>query len=75
MFSREMMKALEADGEKLRQLTGEDHGPVFLPELGCEHCAPDAKSVGPGWIEQPNNGPIQSCPICNPEGRHLVKDF
>lgn len=27
-----MMKALEADGEKLRQLTGEDHGPVFLPE-------------------------------------------
>lgn len=24
---REMQKALEADGEKLRQLTGEDHGP------------------------------------------------
>ncbi len=32
----EMMKALEADGEKLRQLTGEDHGPHFLPEVrGC----------------------------------------
>ena len=26
-MDREMMKALEADGEKLRQLTGEDHGP------------------------------------------------
>lgn len=28
---REMQKALEADGEKLRQLTGADHGP-FCPE-------------------------------------------
>lgn len=26
-FDNEMQKALEADGEKLRQLTGEDHGP------------------------------------------------
>lgn len=24
------MKALEADGEMLRQLTGEDHGPYFF---------------------------------------------
>jgi len=33
-FSTEMQAALEADGEKLRQLTGEDHGPYFpdLPE-------------------------------------------
>jgi hypothetical protein len=28
-FDREMQQALEADGEKLRQLTGADHGPVF----------------------------------------------
>lgn len=28
----EMRRALEADGEKLRQLTGEDHGPHFIPE-------------------------------------------
>lgn len=28
----EMQKALEADGEKLRQLTGEDHGPYFPNE-------------------------------------------
>jgi hypothetical protein len=26
-FDDDMMKALEADGEKLRQMTGEDHGP------------------------------------------------
>jgi len=32
MFTKEMMAALEADGEKLRQLTGEDHGPEFLVE-------------------------------------------
>lgn len=32
-FDREMQRALEADGEKLFQLTGEDHGPVFLDEI------------------------------------------
>lgn len=26
-MNAEMMRALEADGDKLRQLTGEDHGP------------------------------------------------
>jgi hypothetical protein len=26
-MDKEMMRALAADGEKLRQLTGEDHGP------------------------------------------------
>jgi hypothetical protein len=36
MFTKEMMDALEADGEKLRQLTGEDHGPLFL--AACEEC-------------------------------------
>lgn len=29
----EMEKALWADGEKLRQLSGEDHGPWTLPEV------------------------------------------
>jgi hypothetical protein len=32
VFTKEMMAALEADAEKLRQLTGEDHGPVFFTE-------------------------------------------
>ncbi|MBX5131644.1 hypothetical protein HJB80_02915 [Rhizobium lentis] len=31
-FDDEMMKALEEDGERLRQMTGEDHGPYFLAE-------------------------------------------
>jgi hypothetical protein len=31
-MDEELMAALEADGEKLRQLTGRDHGPWFDPE-------------------------------------------
>lgn len=31
----EMQRALEADGEKLRQLTGDDHGPWVLAECPC----------------------------------------
>ncbi len=35
----EMIKALEADGEKLRQLTGEDHGPFIVTGyVPCERC-------------------------------------
>ncbi len=34
-FDLEMQRALEADGEKLRQLTGEDHGPYFLGDDTC----------------------------------------
>lgn len=30
-YGLDMQAALEADGEKLRQLTGEDHGPFTLP--------------------------------------------
>lgn len=29
MFSRDLIKALEEDGAKLRALTGKDHGPLF----------------------------------------------
>jgi DNA-binding XRE family transcriptional regulator len=35
-MNSEMMRALEADGEKLRQLTCEDHGPEFLGT--CDGC-------------------------------------
>lgn len=44
-FTQEMRRALEADGEKLRQLTGEDHGPEFL--LTCPECE------GEGSWEEP----------------------
>lgn len=37
-FDKEMQHALEADGEKLRQLTGEDHGPDFGAVAFCPHC-------------------------------------
>jgi hypothetical protein len=33
MLNKEMQRALEADGEKLRAVTGKDHGPKFGTEL------------------------------------------
>lgn len=38
IFNDEMMNALEADGERLRQMTGKDHGPVFIDAGGCTEC-------------------------------------
>lgn len=38
-FDKDMMRALEADGEKLRQITGEDHGPVFLRDVDPDSAA------------------------------------
>jgi hypothetical protein len=35
-MDKEMMRALQADAEKLNQLTGEDHTPLFLAD--CEAC-------------------------------------
>jgi len=35
-MNKETIRALEADGEKLRQLTDEDHGPYWLEE--CDVC-------------------------------------
>ena len=37
----------------------------------CRYCEPDHKRFGPGWIEQDNNGPIVSCPVCNEDGRYV----
>jgi ribosomal protein S27E len=37
-MDKEMLRALIADGEKLRQLTGEDHGPYCWVEFECEEC-------------------------------------
>ena len=38
----EMMKALEADGEYLRQMTGNDHGPYFVAD--CIECGGPLRS-------------------------------
>jgi hypothetical protein len=44
MSGEEMKRALEADGKKLRQLTGEDHGPFVIEDeltvLKCWACPP-----------------------------------
>jgi hypothetical protein len=43
MFNEEMRRALELDGEKLRQMTGEDHGPYFLTDEAA--CACGEKNI------------------------------
>lgn len=73
-FDREMQRALEADGEKLRQLTGEDHGPWVLAT--CPACD------GAGeWDEGPlpaSSGATEPdyrqviCPECEGTGRAFV---
>jgi hypothetical protein len=45
MNGDEMQKALLADGEKLRQLTGEDHGPQFV----CAFCGCLFRPAKPAW--------------------------
>jgi hypothetical protein len=52
-----LTKALEADGEKLRALTGKDHGPF------CPHC------LGSG-IEEVHGSALEVlCGVCNGTGR------
>lgn len=61
-WSKEMMEALEADGEKLRQLTGEDHGPWFFPDEPplmvetCAHCGGDGYIIRSIWVHEPGCG-------------------
>lgn len=46
--------------------------PIFKPSE-CPHCAHDRGFPGfegGGWIQQDNNGPIVSCPLCNDDGSH-----
>lgn len=44
----------------------------FTPS-NCPHCEYDRRFPGfenGGWIQQDNNGPIVSCPVCNSDGSH-----
>lgn len=37
----------------------------------CPHCEYDRRFPGfeaGGWLQQDNNGPIVSCPVCNDDG-------
>lgn len=44
----------------------------FTPS-NCPHCEYDRRFPGfesGGWMQQDNNGPIVSCPMCNDDGSH-----
>lgn len=73
-WDREMERALAADGEKLRQLTGEDHGPSSLVTCPC------CDGLGE-WDEGPlpaSSGATEPdyrqviCPECEGTGRAFV---
>lgn len=74
---REMQEALEADGEKLRQLTGEDHGPWFLDF--CPQC--EGSGVIPRGITVYEHGCGFShddtydlkCDVCDGQGSIFVE--
>lgn len=39
----------------------------------CFYCEYDRRFPGfegGGWMQQDNNGPIVSCPVCNPDGSY-----
>ena len=41
--------------------------------IECPHCEYDRRFPGfegGGWMQQDNNGPIVSCPMCNADGSH-----
>lgn len=45
---------------------------LFLPHE-CPHCEYDRRFPDfedGGWMQQDNNGPIVSCPMCNDDGGH-----
>jgi hypothetical protein len=50
MFDKQMMSALEDDAAKLRQLTGEDHGPVFLWD--CPQCGEGTDQLHEGYCQE-----------------------
>lgn len=44
----------------------------YTPQ-NCPHCEYDRRFPGfegGGWMQQDNNGPIVSCPMCNDDGAH-----
>jgi hypothetical protein len=77
-FDLEMQRALEADGEKLRQLTGEDHGPYFFDDVTvyapCPACFESGGYRGSWHTSWDDPGsfypnPSDPCPECNGTGQ------
>jgi hypothetical protein len=56
--------------------SGVDLRTMFPPRYKpseCPHCEYDRRFPGfegGGWMQQDNNGPIVSCPMCNDDGSH-----
>lgn len=47
-------------------------GIVRFTPAECPHCEYDRRFPGfetGGWMQQDNNGPIVSCPMCNADGK------
>lgn len=47
-----------------------------LTPANCPHCEYDRRFPGfegGGWMQQDNNGPIVSCPMCNDDGAHAPR--
>lgn len=64
----EMIEALEADGEKLRALTDEDHGPAFFgTRFICPECGGDGE-----WGEGPTNSCGPGGGPADPEYRRVI---
>jgi rubrerythrin len=79
-FDKEMQRALEADGEKLRQLTGEDHGPHSLVMIRCRECGSEGRIYRSGTVYEPGCGHAHSgeidcgpCPVCDGTGCELIE--
>ncbi len=80
-MDKEMQKALEADGEKLRALTGEDHGPLCPGCLGtgegdagdcpCAECGGTGKFQNS--IHDPKRGWCHMCRVTNMTICHHMK--
>ncbi len=71
-LDREMELALHADGEKLRQITGEDHGPFTGGYAPCPHCFESSGYVwehGHDWESGPWSHQTNTpCPACHGTG-------
>lgn len=75
MFDREMMKALQADGEKMSALTGQDHTPEFL--VTCEECFGQGQFEVPlpfsKWTDDPHGCTVETCKACNGAGLFICE--
>lgn len=71
---REMQRALEMDGDKLRELTGEDHGPWYF--VVCPCCAGSGIIAQAITVYEPGCGfphkdtDERPCPECDGTGIH-----